>query len=60
MPLPMLPPKISSTILTFVPTCFGLSLLCSQTMLRGPSLPDSPTIWMSSSGRSVGMHSTSA
>eukprot|EP00966_Prymnesium_polylepis_P318552 7357776-Prymnesium_polylepis.1 len=36
-------PKMSSTVLTFVPACCGSSLFFSHAMLWGPSLPDSLT-----------------
>eukprot|EP00966_Prymnesium_polylepis_P187710 4351740-Prymnesium_polylepis.1 len=44
------PPKMLSTVWTWVPTCLGSSLLRSQMMLRGPILPDSATISRRSSG----------
>eukprot|EP00966_Prymnesium_polylepis_P203743 4720282-Prymnesium_polylepis.1 len=54
------PPKMLSTVLTWVPTCFRSSFLRSHTVLRGPILPDSATISRRSSGRFLGMQTTRA
>eukprot|EP00966_Prymnesium_polylepis_P138360 3197109-Prymnesium_polylepis.1 len=40
------PPKMSSTVLPWVPTWLGSSLLRSHTtLLRGPMLPDDSSTW---------------